>query len=174
VWSPGLLSGAWGCAVSSPLATEYTIFACCCVQTWLRVFLGFHTWPQVLVGAALGASTAVSWFKLGTAWALPALQQSRTGLGVLYAVTCIGSAAFGFKIITGWWKEQQQKQQQAGGRSRHAVNVEGVQLLLQGQQQDSAAALDGVADSQVQFGSELQGSNGRAAAPSVHAPTYAS
>jgi hypothetical protein len=143
------------------------------MQTWLRVFLGFHTWPQVLVGAALGATTAVSWFKLGTGWALPALQQSRTGLGILYAVTCLGSAAFGFKIITGWWKEQQQKKQQAGGRSQQAVSEEGVQLLLQGQQQDSSAALDGMSDSREQLGSDLDRSSGRAAAPSVPAPTFA-
>lgn len=127
----------------------------------------------MLVGAALGACTAVSWFKLGTGWALPALQQSRTGLGFLYAVTCIGSAAFGFKIITGWWKEQQQKKKQAGGRSRQAVSEEGVQLLLQGQQQDSAATLNGVSGSREQLGSGVEGSTGRAAAPSVPAPTFA-
>lgn len=85
-----------------------------CLQTWLRVYLGFHTWPQVLVGAALGASTAVTWFKLGTAWALPSLQKSAAGLGVLYAATVLGSAGFGYKVITGWFKERRRKQQLSG------------------------------------------------------------
>jgi hypothetical protein len=78
------------------------------------VYLGFHTWPQVLVGAALGASTAVTWFKLGTAWALPSLQKSAAGLGILYAVTGLGAAAFAYKIVTGWFKEQKRKQQLSG------------------------------------------------------------
>lgn len=85
-----------------------------CLQTWLRVFLGFHTWPQVLVGAALGAATAVTWFRLGAAWALPALQASPAGLRVLYTVTALGSAAFGYKVVTGWFKEQRRKQQLSG------------------------------------------------------------
>lgn len=85
-----------------------------CLQTWLRVFLGFHTWPQVLVGAALGAATAVTWLRLGTAWALPALQASPAGLRVLYTVTALGSAAFGYKVVTGWFKEQRRKQQLSG------------------------------------------------------------
>jgi hypothetical protein len=78
------------------------------------VYLGFHTWPQVLVGAALGASTAVTWFKLGTTWALPRLQQSAAGLSILYAVAVLGSGAFGCKIIKGWFKEQKRKQQLSG------------------------------------------------------------
>lgn len=84
------------------------------LQTWLRVFLGFHTWPQVLVGAALGASTAVTWFKLGTAWALPAVRHTPGGLGLLYTVTVLGSLAFAYKVITGWFKEQRRKQQLSG------------------------------------------------------------
>lgn len=95
---------------------------CGALQTWLRVFLGFHTWPQVLVGAALGSLTAVSWFKLGTAWALPALQKSATGLGVLYTVTGLGAAAFGVKVISGWWKERQQQQQ------RHDADVQRLEV----------------------------------------------
>lgn len=132
------------------------------LQTWLRVFLGFHTWPQVLVGAALGASTAATWFKLGTGWALPALQQSSTGLGVLYAVTGLGSAAFGYKIITGWWKEQQQKRQQSSGRLRHAGGDEDAQLLLQQQQADAS---NGVSGSQ---------GGPQSVAPPVPAPSFAS
>ena len=44
-----------------------------CAQAWLRVALGFHTVPQVVAGAALGAATAAAWHRLFAAAVLPAL-----------------------------------------------------------------------------------------------------
>jgi len=134
------------------------------LQTWLRVFLGFHTWPQVLVGAALGSLTAVSWFKLGTAWALPALQKSATGLGVLYTVTGLGAAAFGVKIISGWWKDRQQQQQQQRRDAdvqhdhvNHGDGGEGQLLLAQDPTTMSGGHVQlGSSRPTVMVGSELQ------------------
>lgn len=98
------------------------------------------------MGAALGASTAVTWFKLGTAWVLPALQKSPQGLAVVYSLTVLGSAAFGAKIISGWWEDHKQKQQQQpGGRlpgSDADCNGEDIQLLTQSAAESSDASHD--------------------------------
>lgn len=121
------------------------------------------------MGAALGATTAVSWFKLGTSWALPALKQSATGLGLLYAVTCLGSAAFGFKIISGWFKERKQGHKQAGANGSiqqgRSVGAEGdeQEVLLQQQQQVPSQALLELSQGR------QQPANGAATAPAVQA-----
>lgn len=138
-------------------------------KTWLRVFLGFHTWPQVLVGAALGATTAVTWFKLGTAWALPALQKSPAGLRVLYTVTALGSAAFGYKVVTGWFKEQRRKQQ-LSGKVKIAVDTfaeeefEELTKQLAQQQQEAGGGASGPHERKQQaregFQSSREGGNG--------------
>jgi hypothetical protein len=94
-------------------------------QAWLRVALRFHTWPQVLAGAALGAGSAAAWFQAGTRLVLPALQQSRAGLAALYVLTGLGAAALAARIVSGWksdvkQQQQQQQQQQSGQmRARH-------------------------------------------------------
>ena len=41
--------------------------------TWLRVALGYHTPPQVIVGYGMGAGTALAWAAAGEAWVGPAL-----------------------------------------------------------------------------------------------------
>lgn len=105
------------------------------MQTWLRVALGFHTWPQVLVGAALGATTAVAWFKLGTNWVLPALQRSQAGLAALYLLTGIGAAAFGVKNISGWWRERQRHKQQTAEQQQQQQQE--LDLLLSNAQNGS-------------------------------------
>ncbi|WIA11742.1 hypothetical protein OEZ85_011837 [Tetradesmus obliquus] len=79
--------------------------------TWLRVRLGYHTWPQVLVGAALGASTATGWFFFGTAAALPALQRTPAGLPLLYGTCLVAMAAFAVKNVLSWAKERKERQQ---------------------------------------------------------------
>lgn len=77
----------------------------------MRVHLGYHTWPQVLVGAALGGSTAAAWFSIGTSAALPALQQSSIGVPALYTVTLLAMAAFGVKNVLSWAQERRHQQQ---------------------------------------------------------------
>lgn len=80
------------------------------MQTWLRVHLGYHTWPQVLVGALLGSSTAAAWFSIGVASAVPALQQSSIGVPLLYTVTLLAMAAFGIKNVVYWAQDRKEKQ----------------------------------------------------------------
>ncbi len=63
-------------------------------QTWLRVALGYHTLPQVLVGYSLGSATALSWLHLGTAHVLPALGMHPAYGRALVAATYLASAAF--------------------------------------------------------------------------------
>lgn len=75
-------------------------------QTWLRVALGFHTWPQVLVGALLGASTAAAWFAWGAGAAVPALRAAPGGLAALYVVTAAGVAAFAARNVLAWHRER--------------------------------------------------------------------
>jgi dolichyldiphosphatase len=64
--------------------------------TWLRVVLGYHTYPQVVVGFGLGSATAVGWRIFGSKIALPfldvepaygkALQITTYAFGLLFAV----------------------------------------------------------------------------------------
>eukprot|EP00878_Enallax_costatus_P010240 GHUV01010690.1.p1 GENE.GHUV01010690.1~~GHUV01010690.1.p1 ORF type:complete len:299 (+),score=103.24 GHUV01010690.1:436-1332(+) len=79
--------------------------------TWLRVHLGYHTWPQVLVGAVLGGSTAAAWFTLGTVAAIPALHHSSWGIPVLYTVTIAAMAAFAIRNVLSWVEDRKQRQQ---------------------------------------------------------------
>jgi len=76
------------------------------LQTWLRVALGFHTWPQVAVGAGLGAATAACWFTLGVSSALPALQQSAAATAALFVMTGLAMAAFAVKNVLAWADER--------------------------------------------------------------------
>lgn len=97
------------------------------VQTCLRVHLGYHTTPQVLVGALLGSSTAAAWFGVGTLAVLPALQQSKLGLPMLYTVTLVAMAAFAMKNVMSWADErkkrwQRQKQQTESSRLQRDIN----------------------------------------------------
>ena len=82
----------------------------CDLQTWLRVALGFHTWAQVLVGGALGAATAGTWFIWGNAGgALAALTAWSPGLPALYGLTGAGMAAFALRNVLSWLEERREK-----------------------------------------------------------------
>eukprot|EP00899_Mesostigma_viride_P022458 jgi/Mesvir1/3397/Mv25886-RA.1 len=71
----------------SALAAATVIEAMAAFLTWLRVELGYHTWPQVLVGGALGSLTAVLWKQLGDTRVLPTL--SPEGEGILYFLSAL-------------------------------------------------------------------------------------
>ncbi|GMH44919.1 hypothetical protein BSKO_12876 [Bryopsis sp. KO-2023] len=64
--------------------------------TWLRVLLGFHTTPQVLVGFLLGGCFAGFWWRVGQDLAVPFFATSPTAVVWLYSFTFIASVAFGF------------------------------------------------------------------------------
>jgi hypothetical protein len=76
------------------------------MQTWLRVRLGFHTGPQVLVGACLGSVTATAWFAAGTGWVLPALHTTAGGPQALCAATLAAGVAFAVRNVAAWVREQ--------------------------------------------------------------------
>ena len=78
----------------------------CPHQTWLRVALGYHTWPQVIVGGLLGASTAGAWFAWGAGAAVPALRAQPLGLPVLYATTVVGVVLFAARNVLSWHEER--------------------------------------------------------------------
>lgn len=68
--------------------------------------LGYHTWPQVIAGAALGASTAAAWFAWGTRSAVGALRDWGPGLPLLYATTLLGVALFAARNVLAWRAER--------------------------------------------------------------------
>jgi hypothetical protein len=71
-------------------------------QTWLRVHLGLHTAAQVLVGAALGAASAIAWARLGAAWALPtAAAHPRVEAGLVGATVVAGVAFAAGNLVPG-------------------------------------------------------------------------
>ncbi|CAK0849857.1 unnamed protein product, partial [Prorocentrum cordatum] len=77
--SLGFLSGYAACGLLTlgwpapwPAAAAGSTLACGAFLSWLRVELGFHTTPQVLVGHSLGALSAAAWWRLGQGWALQA------------------------------------------------------------------------------------------------------
>eukprot|EP00879_Flechtneria_rotunda_P018785 GHRR01019718.1.p1 GENE.GHRR01019718.1~~GHRR01019718.1.p1 ORF type:complete len:211 (+),score=67.75 GHRR01019718.1:204-836(+) len=108
--------------------------------TWLRVHLGFHTGPQVLVGAGLGAATAATWFQIGMQWAMPDIQRSAVSMRVLYATTLLAIAAFGSNNIQSWTDERIHRQhlkQQQRLQAQQLVAVEH-QAEVEMQSQDPA------------------------------------
>lgn len=77
--------------------------------TWLRVALGYHTWPQLVVGGLLGASTAASWFSLGTSYTIEALRAWPPGLPLLYGATLVGMVLFSVRNVLVWQKERKER-----------------------------------------------------------------
>lgn len=68
-------------------------------QTWLRVALGYHTFPQVAVGYALGAANAWGWWLLWVNHAMPALSLYPESKHVLMWATYGAGAAFALKNL---------------------------------------------------------------------------
>lgn len=90
----------------------------------LRVWMGLHTWPQVIVGASLGCSYSLLWLRLWrqqVSSALRASLQKRCAAGmqpslstyisspphlalVVIALTC--SLMFSSKVLSGWLRDR--------------------------------------------------------------------
>jgi len=73
--------------------------------TSLRVILGYHTVPQVVVGWILGTTMAYVWLRFGIDLALPYLMSSMMGKLVLTVSTCGFMALFAVKNVFRWMKE---------------------------------------------------------------------
>jgi len=73
--------------------------------TSLRVILGYHTVPQVVVGWILGTIMAYMWLRLGIDLALPYLMSSMMGKLLLAVTTFAFMALFAVKNVLRWMKE---------------------------------------------------------------------
>ena len=74
--------------------------------TSLRVLLGYHTVPQVVVGWMLGSSIAVVWHRLGVLVVMPVLESSVVVQMALAVVTVIVVVLFAVKNVMRWMKEE--------------------------------------------------------------------
>lgn len=73
--------------------------------TSLRVILGYHTVPQVVVGWMLGATIAYTWLRFGIDLALPYLMSFMMGKMLLTVTTLAFMALFAVKNVLRWMKE---------------------------------------------------------------------
>lgn len=74
--------------------------------TWLRVALGYHTYPQVLVGFCLGSGTAIGWKQIGANYALPYLA-SEPAYGKILQITTYGfGLLFAARNLLPWLKDK--------------------------------------------------------------------
>lgn len=69
----------------------------CFIQIPLRVVLGYHSVPQVLAGALLGAASAASWYLLGQLSVLALLKSSTDGQILLSLV--VAAAVTGYLVL---------------------------------------------------------------------------
>lgn len=75
--------------------------------TWLRVALGYHTWPQVIVGGVLGGASAAAWFYWGTrGGAVAAIVSTPGGYAALCGATVVGIVAFAARNVLQWVDER--------------------------------------------------------------------
>ena len=84
-------------------------------MTWLRVELGYHTPPQVLVGYAMGACTALTWLAAGENVVGPMLESSpglvrglRVALGLAVGVFALTALKW-VDEAKEWVKKKQNK-----------------------------------------------------------------
>ena len=83
------------------------LLAAAAALTSLRVVLGYHTTPQVVVGAVLGAGNAVGWAAAGRRWVLPRVAAGDGWVGAGLAVATVGAcAAFGVVNVRAWARER--------------------------------------------------------------------
>lgn len=74
--------------------------------TALRVTLGYHSVPQVVAGAALGAVGGAAWATLGAVWSLPAVAAGGAAGPVLAVLTLGAVAAFAGLSVGAWTRER--------------------------------------------------------------------
>ena len=67
--------------------------------TWLRVALGYHTWPQVLAGYAMGAATAIGWLWAGETLVEPAFADREEMTRFLRAALAAAVGCFAFNAL---------------------------------------------------------------------------
>mmetsp|Transcript_10183 Transcript_10183/g.32960 ORF Transcript_10183/g.32960 Transcript_10183/m.32960 type:complete len:276 (-) Transcript_10183:73-900(-) len=85
--------GAYGYTQAS-VAGSAVIMITALFLTWLRVTLGFHTYPQVFVGGLVGIASANLWLMLGNAAVFPRASGGSLEL-VIYCTALAAAAGFG-------------------------------------------------------------------------------
>ena len=68
---------------------------------WLRVTQGYHTYPQVVAGWALGSSMAVAWKSIGRV-VLPSIMSTMEGRGCLGGAGLFFMGLFAVKNVLRW------------------------------------------------------------------------
>ncbi|KAF8071016.1 LPPE2 [Scenedesmus sp. PABB004] len=134
-------AGGQAAAAAAALTLALGVFL-----TWLRVRLGYHTAPQVLVGAALGAGTAAGWFALGVGAALPALQASPARLAALYGAALLAAGAFAAKNVLAWAREREAGRAAGAAAALQGEPSERGLLVGELQRQLAAGGAAGAAD----------------------------
>ncbi|PNH07790.1 hypothetical protein TSOC_005727 [Tetrabaena socialis] len=98
-----------GAAPGAPLSAEgagaAAVLALSLFLTWLRVRLGFHTVPQVLVGYGLGAATALAWHS-AAAWVIDHLAARPEQRLAVYGATAAAMALFALRNVLAWVGER--------------------------------------------------------------------
>lgn len=76
---------------------------------WLRVVLGFHTIPQVIVGWLVGSGVAASWWIWGHRSVLPFIETNDPTLAAqMYMLTFLAVTAFSMLNVRRWLKEKKE------------------------------------------------------------------
>ena len=86
----------------SGVAERLTLQTLGVLLTTLRVVLGYHTVPQVVVGYALGSGSAAAVHTLAAVLLLPALNAAPQTLAVLYGATAMAVLAFAAVSSKSW------------------------------------------------------------------------
>jgi len=94
-------------SVSLPPLLAILVVTFAIFLTWLRVKLGYHTTPQVVVGFGLGSSSALAWRYLGRTFVLPVVAADPRLTGALWCTMGLATLAFTIKTARGWYAEKQ-------------------------------------------------------------------
>lgn len=95
-------------ALAQYYSTEAAValFICSMFLTWLRVALGYHTYPQVIVGFCLGSTTAIGWRQIGLRHFLPFIDSEPVYGRTLLIVTYGFGLLFAAKNLLPWIKNR--------------------------------------------------------------------
>ena len=96
--------GAWPVPEWSAEPLAAALIALGLFFTWLRVALGYHTVPQVVVGYVLGAGVALGWLHVGETVVGPAAAADPGTARALYAACIVTSLLFA-RLAVRWIDE---------------------------------------------------------------------
>ena len=86
----------------APLLSPLVLMGSAALVSWMRVATGYHSWPQVSVGAVLGAGGAAAWMAAGAMLVARNALSPRTAAAVIYTTYIGGSVAFVSQKMRTW------------------------------------------------------------------------